>query len=128
MVGGRSIGLPFLSAIRIHPFRDRVAMDPERGCCVCDPLFVARVGFLDVELLEFFERFIQHDVPVKHFFNYCFQARAYLHRWLCPYLLSEARASARATSNIPLSPIAHLALPNGRASAPRYNGSPTSNS
>src|SRR5256885_9217532 len=74
MIGGRSIRLPFLSAIRIHPFRDRVAMNPKRGCGVRDPLLVAREGFLDVELLEFFERFIQHDVPVKHVFTYSFQA------------------------------------------------------
>ena len=93
MVGGRSIGLPFLSAIGIHAFRDRVAMDPERCCRVRDPLFVTRVRFLDVELLEFFQRFIQHDVPVKHVFNYCFQAGAYLHRCLCPIqFVSEARA------------------------------------
>ena len=76
---GRSIRLPFLSAIRIHAFRDCVAMDPERGGCVRDPLLVAGVRFLDVELLEFFERFVKHDVPVKHVFNYCFQAGAYLH-------------------------------------------------
>ena len=55
-------------------------MNPQRGCGVRDPLLVARVGFLDIELLEFFERFIQHDVPVKHVFNYCFQAGPYLHR------------------------------------------------
>ncbi len=54
-------------------------MDPERGGCVRDPLLVAGVRFLDVELLEFFERFVKHDVPVKHVFNYCFQAGAYLH-------------------------------------------------
>ena len=67
-------------------------MDPERGGCVRDPLLVAGVRFLDVELLEFFQRFIQHDVPVKHVFNYCFQAGAYLHRCLCPIqFVSEAR-------------------------------------
>jgi hypothetical protein len=80
MVGGRSIRLSFLSAIRIHAFRDRVAMDPERCGRVRDPFLVAGVRFLDVKLLEFFERFIKHDVPVKHVFNYCFQAGAYLHQ------------------------------------------------
>ena len=55
-------------------------MDPEGCGCVRDPFLVAVVRFLDVELLEFFERFIQHDVPVKHVFNYCFQAGTYLHR------------------------------------------------
>src|SRR5712672_2333501 len=79
MSGGISIRLTFLSAIRIHPFRDRVAMNPKRRGGVRDSLLVARVGFLDIELLEFFERFIQHDVPVKHNFNYSFQAGAYLH-------------------------------------------------
>jgi len=56
-------------------------MDPERRGRVRDPLLVAGVRFLDVKLLEFFERFIKHDVPVKHVFNYCFQAGAYLHRF-----------------------------------------------
>ena len=54
-------------------------MNPKRRGGVSDPFLVARVGFLDIELLEFFERFIQHDVPVKHIFNYSFQAGAYLH-------------------------------------------------
>ena len=54
-------------------------MDPEGCRRVCDSLLVARVRFLDVELLEFFERLIKHDVPVKHVFDYCFQAGAYLH-------------------------------------------------
>ena len=61
-------------------------MDPEGCGCMRDPFLVAGVRFLDVELLEFFERFVKHDVPVKHFFNYCFQAGAYLHRSFCPYL------------------------------------------
>ena len=69
MVGGRSIGLPFLSAIGIHAFRDRVAMYPERRCGVRDPLFVARVGFLDIELLELFQRLIQKDVAIEHVFD-----------------------------------------------------------
>ena len=67
-------------------------MNPQRCCGVRDPLLVAREGFLDVELLEFFERFIQHDVPVKHVFNYSFQAGAYLHFYFVLILASEPRA------------------------------------
>src|SRR5437764_9263830 len=93
MVGGRSIRLSFLSAIRIHPFRDRVAMNPKRRGGVSDPFLVARVGFLDIELLEFFERFIQHDVPVKHIFNYSFQAGAYLHFYLVLILVRSPSVS-----------------------------------
>src|SRR5256885_1611619 len=93
MASGRSVRLPFLSAVRIHPFRDRVAMDSKRRGGVRDPLFVARVGFLDIELLEFFERFIQHDVPVKHIFNYSFQAGAYLHFYFVLILVRSPSVS-----------------------------------
>ena len=65
-------------------------MNPKRGCGVRDPLLVAGVGFLDIELLEFFERFIQHDVPVKHVFNYSFQAGTYLHFYFVLILVSAA--------------------------------------
>jgi len=67
-------------------------MNSKRCRGVSDPLLVARVGFLDIKLLEFFERFIQHDVPVKHVFDYCFQAGAYLHFYFVLTLLSAARA------------------------------------
>jgi hypothetical protein len=39
---------------------------------VCDPLLVAAVRFLDVELFELFQGFIEADVAVQHVFNYCF--------------------------------------------------------
>lgn len=93
MIGGRSTRLPFLSPIRIHPFRDRVAMNPQRCGGVRDPLLVARVGLLNIKLLEFFERFIQHDVPVKHVFNYCFQAGAYLHFYFVLILIRSPSVS-----------------------------------
>jgi len=64
-------------------------MNPKRGCGVRDPFLVARVGLLDIELLEFFERFIQHDVPVKHIFNYSFQAGTYLHSTLSLFLCQQ---------------------------------------
>ena len=67
-------------------------MDSQRRGRVSDPFLVARICFLNVKLLELLERFIQHDVPVKHIFNYCFQAGAYLHRSFVLILVSEARA------------------------------------
>lgn len=54
-------------------------MDAESGGRVTDTLLVARVGLLNVELLEFFERLVKQDVAVEHVFNYCFEAGANLH-------------------------------------------------
>jgi hypothetical protein len=54
-------------------------MDAERDGSVTDALLIARVSFLDVELLEFFERLVQQDVAVEHVLNDCFEAGAYLH-------------------------------------------------
>ena len=70
---------PFFGAIRVNAFRDRVAVNAERRGGVSDPLLVARVSFLDVKLLELFERLVQHDVAVEHVFNYSFEAGANLH-------------------------------------------------
>ena len=72
--------LPLFSPIRVDTFRDRVAVNAERRGGVSDSLLISRVGFLDVKLLEFFERLVQHDVAVEHVFNYSFEAGADLHR------------------------------------------------
>ena len=69
----------FVGAIRVHAFRNRVAMDAERGGGVSDALLVTRVGFLNIEFLEFLERLVEQYVPVKHIFNYSFEAGANLH-------------------------------------------------
>src|SRR5215831_16135253 len=78
----RAVGVmfSFLGAIEVYAFRDRVAVYPERGSRVANALFVPGVGFLNVELLEFFEGLVKPDVAVEHVFNHCFEARANLHR------------------------------------------------
>ena len=48
-------------------------MDAEDGGGVGDVLLVAGEGFLDVELLEFAERFIQKDVAFEHFVDQGFK-------------------------------------------------------
>ena len=54
-------------------------MDAESIGRMTDALFVARVGLLNVKLLEFFERLVKQDVAIEHVFNYCFEAGANLH-------------------------------------------------
>ena len=51
-----------------------VAMDAEHGGGVGDVLLVTGERFLDVELLEFAERFIQKDVAFEHFVDQAFEA------------------------------------------------------
>jgi hypothetical protein len=46
---------------------------------VGDAFLVSVVGFLDVELFEFFESFVEQDMTIQHVVNYCFEAGAYLH-------------------------------------------------
>jgi hypothetical protein len=77
---------PFLGAVRVNALGDCVAMDAERLGGVRNAFLVPGKRFLNIELFEFFESFIQHDVTVEHIFYHCFQAGAYLH--LSPVLLS----------------------------------------
>ena len=56
-----------------HAFGEGVAVDAEDGGRVGDVLFVAGEGFLDVELLEFAERFIEKDVAFEHFVDQVFE-------------------------------------------------------
>ena len=63
-----------LAFIRGDAFGEGVAVDAEDGGCVREVLFVAREGLLDVELLEFAERFIQKDVTFEHFVDQAFEA------------------------------------------------------
>ena len=51
-----------------------VAVDAEDGGCVGDVLLMTGEGFLDVELLEFAERFVQKDVAFEHFVDQGFEA------------------------------------------------------
>ena len=48
-------------------------MDAEHGGSVGDVLLVARERFLDVELLEFAERFVEKDVAFEHFVDQVFE-------------------------------------------------------
>jgi hypothetical protein len=64
--------LPLFGAIGINSFGNRVAVDAERFGSVGNALLVAHKGLLDVELLELGQGLIQHDVAVKHLFDYCF--------------------------------------------------------
>jgi hypothetical protein len=78
--------LPFLRAIRVYALGDSVAVNAEGFGGVRDSFLVPGERFLNIELFEFFQSFIQHDVTIKHVFYNCFQAGAYLH--LSPVLLS----------------------------------------
>ena len=49
-------------------------MDTEHGGSVGDVLLVTRQRLLDVELLEFAERFVQKDVAFEHFVDQSFEA------------------------------------------------------
>ena len=48
-------------------------MDAEDGGCVGDVLLVTGERLLDVELLEFAERFIEKDVAFEHFVDQVFE-------------------------------------------------------
>ena len=50
-----------------------VAVDTEDGGRVGDVLLVTGEGFLDVELFEFAERFIEKDVAFEHFVDQVFE-------------------------------------------------------
>jgi hypothetical protein len=44
-----------------------------------DALLISSEGLFNVKLLEFFEGFIEKDVPVEHVFDYSFEPGADLH-------------------------------------------------
>jgi len=77
---------PFLGAVRVHALGDGVAVDAERFGGVRNAFLVSGESFLNIELFEFFESFVEHDVTIEHIFYNCFKAGAYLH--LSPVLLS----------------------------------------
>jgi len=70
---------PFLGAVRVYALRDCVAVNAERFGRVGNAFLVPSEGFLNIELFELFQSFIQHDVTIKHIFYHCFEAGAYLH-------------------------------------------------
>ena len=54
-------------------------MNAEGGGGVGDAFLISVVGFLDVELFEFFQSLVEQDLTIQHVVNYCFEAGAYLH-------------------------------------------------
>lgn len=63
----------FLFLVSGDALGERVAMNAENGGGVRDVLFVPRHGFLDVELFEFAQGFIQKDVALEHFVDQAFE-------------------------------------------------------
>jgi len=61
--------LSLLSPIGIYALGNCVAVNAERRRGMSDPLLVASVSFLNIELLKFFERLVKHNVAVEHVFN-----------------------------------------------------------
>ena len=62
-----------LSFISGDAFGEGVAVDAQDGGRVGDVLLVAREGLLDVELLEFAERFVEKAVAFEHFVDQVFE-------------------------------------------------------
>ena len=69
-----------LRAVSIDALRDCVSMDAEGVGRIGDAPVITNKGFLNVELFELLESFIEHDVSIKHLFDHSFQSGAYLHR------------------------------------------------
>ena len=62
-----------LAFIGGNAFGEGVAVDAEDGGRVGDVLLVTSEGLLDVELLEFAERFVEKDVAFEHFVDQVFE-------------------------------------------------------
>ncbi len=90
LIGFVTVSGMFLRAVRIDPFRDSVTVDAESSRRVRNSHLVSAVSFLNVELFEFFQGFIEHDLAIKHVFNNSFQARAYLHQNLLNHPIQES--------------------------------------
>ncbi len=70
---------PFLGAVRVYALRDCIAVNAESFGGVRNALLVPSERFLNIELFELFQSFVQHYVTIEHIFYDCFQAGAYLH-------------------------------------------------
>src|SRR5712692_3388325 len=55
-------------------------MDAERVGSIGDAFLVAGKCFLNIQLFELLQSFVEHDVTIEHLFDHCFQSGAYLHR------------------------------------------------
>src|SRR5215467_13420144 len=64
----------FLTLVGGDALGEGVAMDAEHGGGVGDVLLVTGECLLDVELLEFAERFVKKDVAFEHFVDQGFKA------------------------------------------------------
>ena len=63
-----------LSLVAGHSLGEGVAMDAEDDSGFGKVLFVAGEGFLDVELFEFADRFVEKDMAFKHFVDQSFES------------------------------------------------------
>jgi hypothetical protein len=57
-----------------HTLGEGVAMDAEDDSGFREVLFVTGEGFLDVELFEFADRFVEKDMAFKHFVDQSFES------------------------------------------------------
>ena len=67
-------GRRVLASVLCDAFGEGVAVDAEDGGGVGDVLLVTGERLLDVELLEFAERFVQKDVAFEHFVDQGFES------------------------------------------------------
>src|SRR5947207_2419536 len=63
------VGGALLRAVVGDALRERVAVYAERGGCAREVFLVARERLLYVELLEFGEGLVEHDLAVEHLVN-----------------------------------------------------------
>lgn len=79
VIAAAVLGPAFRATIRVDAFGDRVSMNAECLSGMRDSFAVSRKCFLNVKFFEFFERFAEHDVAIKHRVNHCLELRSYLH-------------------------------------------------
>src|SRR5437773_9577384 len=84
-------------------------MDAQCGGCVRDSFLVAGVGLLNLELLEFFQGFVEHYVAVEHVINDSLEAGAYLHR--SSVLTNRKSMKLRRGVRSPIEAVAYLRRP-----------------
>lgn len=74
MIGALRAFWCVLTLVLRHALGEGVAVDAEDGGGVGDVLLVTGERLLDVELLEFAERFVQKDVAFEHFVDQGFES------------------------------------------------------
>src|SRR5215210_9231227 len=77
---GGAIGGALLCAVVGDALGERIAMNPQDCSRAREMFLVAGESFLNIELFKLGERFVEHDLAVKHIVYQGFQAGAHLHR------------------------------------------------